>query len=153
MVRIKERYLLVNILYPSELGSRPHLPDVVLLNQPTTPDLTPQLLRRAIIAQVAALFGDYGSGALEGGNLQGKPTHSPSLPTPLRALTLFCSEISLPGNIDLDITNCTRVLPICLDSSDFHGFRARQGRQALRIPSGQDQWYHAQSRGGGDPSR
>ncbi|KAI0165596.1 hypothetical protein GGR57DRAFT_497068 [Xylariaceae sp. FL1272] len=83
MVRIKERYLLVNILYPSELGSRPHLPDVVLLNQPTTPDLSPQLLRRAITAQVAALFGDYGSGALEGGNLQGKPTYIPRLYPPL----------------------------------------------------------------------
>ncbi|KAI8628311.1 Rpp14 family protein [Xylariaceae sp. FL1651] len=66
MVRIKERYLLVNILYPSDLGSRPDLPDAVVINQPTSDQLTPALLLRAIRAEVAALFGDYGSGALEG---------------------------------------------------------------------------------------
>jgi ribonuclease P/MRP protein subunit POP5 len=72
MVRIKERYLLVNILYPTELGSQAGLPDVVVLNQPTSEELTPVPLLRAIRAEVAALFGDYGSGALEGGGLQGK---------------------------------------------------------------------------------
>ncbi|KAI1346536.1 Rpp14 family protein [Xylaria sp. FL0043] len=66
MVRIKERYLLVNILYPTELGTRPNLPDIVLLNQPTSSELTAIALLRAIRAEVAALFGDYGSGALEG---------------------------------------------------------------------------------------
>ena len=71
MVRIKERYLLVNILYPSELGTQAHLPDVVLVNQPTSADLTPQLLLRAVRNEVSALFGDYGAGALEGGGLQG----------------------------------------------------------------------------------
>ncbi|KAI1170346.1 Rpp14 family protein [Nemania sp. FL0916] len=72
MVRIKERYLLVNILYPTELGTRPNLPDVVVLNQPTTADLTPVALGRAVRAEVAALFGDYGSGALEGGGFSVK---------------------------------------------------------------------------------
>ncbi|KAI0904772.1 Rpp14 family protein [Ustulina deusta] len=72
MVRIKERYLLVNILYPTELGTRANLPDAVLLNQPTSNELTPAALLRAIRAEVAALFGDYGSGALEGGGLQVK---------------------------------------------------------------------------------
>ncbi|KAI0437377.1 Rpp14 family protein [Xylaria telfairii] len=73
MVRIKERYLLVNILYPTELGTRANLPDVVVLNQPTTGELTPIVLLRAIRAEVAALFGDYGSGALEGGGFSGNP--------------------------------------------------------------------------------
>ncbi|KAI1291501.1 Rpp14 family protein [Xylaria venustula] len=72
MVRIKERYLLVNILYPTELGTRANLPDVVLLNQPTSSELTPVGILRAVRAEVAALFGDYGSGALEGGGLQVK---------------------------------------------------------------------------------
>ncbi|RYC58666.1 hypothetical protein CHU98_g7540 [Xylaria longipes] len=71
MVRIKERYLLVNILYPTELGTRANLPDVVVLNQPTADELTPVALLRAIRAEVAALFGDYGSGALEGGGFSG----------------------------------------------------------------------------------
>ncbi|RYP53779.1 hypothetical protein DL769_010468 [Monosporascus sp. CRB-8-3] len=69
MVRIKERYLLVNILYPSELGTKPDVPDLVVLNQPTTDALTPQALLRAIRAEVANLFGDYGAGAMEGGSL------------------------------------------------------------------------------------
>ena len=72
MVRIKERYLLVNILYPSELGTNPKLPDVVLLNQPTTDALTPQALVRGIRAEIAELFGDFGSGAVEGSSLVGE---------------------------------------------------------------------------------
>ncbi|KAI1318288.1 Rpp14 family protein [Xylariaceae sp. FL0255] len=69
MVRIKERYLLVNILYPSKLGTKPELPDVVVVHQPTSDQLTVQNLLRAIRTEVATLFGDYGSGALEGGNM------------------------------------------------------------------------------------
>ncbi|KAI2621491.1 Rpp14 family protein [Hypomontagnella submonticulosa] len=69
MVRIKERYLLVKILYPDELGSRHDLPDIVVINQPTTDQLNPAALLRGIRAETASLFGDYGSGALEGGNL------------------------------------------------------------------------------------
>ncbi|KAI0889233.1 Rpp14 family protein [Annulohypoxylon maeteangense] len=69
MVRIKERYLLVKILYPNELGSRPDLPDVVVINQPTTDQLNSAALLRGIRAEVTNLFGDYGSGAIEGGNL------------------------------------------------------------------------------------
>ncbi|KAH9891479.1 Rpp14 family protein [Xylariomycetidae sp. FL2044] len=72
MVRIKERYLLVNILYPNALGSRPDLPDVVLVNQPTTDQLTPQSLLRALRGEVASLFGDYGSGAIEAGKVSVK---------------------------------------------------------------------------------
>jgi len=69
MVRIKERYLLVNILYPTELGSKRGVPDLVLLNAPTTDQLTPGALIRALRAEVAINFGDYGSGAIEGGGL------------------------------------------------------------------------------------
>ncbi|XXG98231.1 hypothetical protein Hte_004554 [Hypoxylon texense] len=72
MVRIKERYLLVKIIYPNELGSRPDVPDVVVLNQPTTDQLNPAALLRGLRAEVASLFGDYGSGAIEGGNLSVK---------------------------------------------------------------------------------
>ncbi|KAI6091262.1 Rpp14 family protein [Hypoxylon rubiginosum] len=72
MVRIKERYFLVKILYPGDLGSRPDIPDVVVLNQPTTDQLNPGALLRGIRAEVASLFGDYGSGAIEGGGLSVK---------------------------------------------------------------------------------
>ena len=67
MVRLKNRYLLVNILYP-ELESRKQnnspIPDTVLFNQPTTDALTLQILTRALRAEVLNLFGDYGSGAV-----------------------------------------------------------------------------------------
>ncbi|WYZ45198.1 hypothetical protein EsH8_VIII_000514 [Colletotrichum jinshuiense] len=68
MVRIKERYVLVNILYPPEPSKQQtsSVPDFVVLHQPTTGSLTPQSLLKAIRAEVATLFGDYGSGAIEG---------------------------------------------------------------------------------------
>lgn len=69
MVRIKERYLLVNILYPTELGSKRGVSDLVVLNSPTTEQLTPGALIRALRAEIAINFGDYGSGAIEGGGL------------------------------------------------------------------------------------
>ncbi|TVY30230.1 Ribonuclease P/MRP protein subunit POP5 [Lachnellula hyalina] len=66
MVRIKNRYLLVNILYPElEKGaSKSEIPDVISFNQPTTNALNAPTLLRGIRAGVADLFGDYGSGAI-----------------------------------------------------------------------------------------
>ncbi|RDA86779.1 hypothetical protein CP532_6371 [Ophiocordyceps camponoti-leonardi (nom. inval.)] len=70
MVRIKERYLLVNIIYTPDLsdstGQTAAVPDFVVRHQPTVDKLTPPMLLKAIRAEVATLFGDYGSGALEG---------------------------------------------------------------------------------------
>jgi ribonuclease P/MRP protein subunit POP5 len=73
MVRIKERYLLINILYPPDAPSkdRKNIPDFVLQHQPTVEKLTPQLLLKAVRAEIGQLFGDYGLGAL-GGHLSGK---------------------------------------------------------------------------------
>ncbi|KHN97938.1 Rpp14 family [Metarhizium album ARSEF 1941] len=68
MVRIKERYLLANIIYPPDArqptGAK--VPDVVLRHQPTVERVTPQTLLRAIRDEVGLLFGDLGRGALEG---------------------------------------------------------------------------------------
>ncbi|KAK2059899.1 Rpp14/Pop5 family protein, partial [Colletotrichum caudatum] len=82
MVRIKERYVLVNILYPpGDSKSRAsNVPDFVFMHQPTTGSLTPQSLLKAIRAEVAILFGDYGSGAIEG-NLQAVKYLSPATST------------------------------------------------------------------------
>lgn len=95
MVRIKERYLLVSIIYPPEPAGSRSL-DPIALHRPTLDKLTPQALLRAIRAQVALLFGDYGSGAFEGhlsGSLdplaQHTDTHTsprPSLPPSLPML-------------------------------------------------------------------
>ena len=71
MVRIKERYLLVNILYPEDAHEqgkakpRAKVPDFVAFNQPTTDALSSSGLSKAIRAEVATLFGDYGAGAVE----------------------------------------------------------------------------------------
>ena len=60
--------MLVNILYPDYSGpfSSSNVTDLVYFNQPTTDDLTPNLLSKAIRTEVAELFGDYGSGAIAG---------------------------------------------------------------------------------------
>lgn len=69
MVRFKERYLLVNILYPEAAPASQskgnNVPDLLLYNQPTADNLTAQALLRGIRAEVASLFGDFGSGAIE----------------------------------------------------------------------------------------
>ncbi|KAL2263186.1 hypothetical protein VTK26DRAFT_7841 [Humicola hyalothermophila] len=67
MVRLKDRYLLVNIVYtnvpPGQ--SKGPVPDLLLYNQPTSNELRPQLLLKGIRNEVAALFGDCGSGRVE----------------------------------------------------------------------------------------
>ena len=71
MVRIKNRYLLVNILYPElDETAQEGTPDVLAINQPTTDSLKIKELTGGIRGQVRQLFGDYGSGAVSD-NLQG----------------------------------------------------------------------------------
>ncbi|KAK4227633.1 hypothetical protein QBC38DRAFT_188163 [Podospora fimiseda] len=70
MVRLKDRYLLVHIIYPDTPSGQQQqqpassIPDVLLYNQPTSDALKPQFLLKAIRDEVAALFGDSGSGAV-----------------------------------------------------------------------------------------
>ncbi|KAL5325714.1 hypothetical protein ACEPPN_006844 [Leptodophora sp. 'Broadleaf-Isolate-01'] len=66
MVRLKHRYLLVNILYPEleKSQSKSNVPDIVVFNQPTSASLTNQALLRGLRAEISSLFGDYGSGAV-----------------------------------------------------------------------------------------
>ena len=75
MVRIKHRYLLLNILYPesdyqtlkNRGSARDPLPNIVQFHQPTSDDLTPQTLARAIRDQIALLYGDHGAGITNNG--------------------------------------------------------------------------------------
>ncbi|KAL9641207.1 MAG: hypothetical protein Q9204_000195 [Flavoplaca sp. TL-2023a] len=73
MVRIKHRYLLVNILYPEPPTSQPHqpldIPDSVSIYQPTSDELTPQLLAKAMRDQILLMYGDYGAGVTSTGLL------------------------------------------------------------------------------------
>ncbi|GAB1319106.1 RNA-binding protein pop5 [Madurella fahalii] len=67
MVRLKDRYLLVNIVYSDIPAgeSKGSVPDLLLYNQPTSDELRPQLLLKGIRSEVASLFGDCGSGAVD----------------------------------------------------------------------------------------
>ncbi|KAK3318639.1 Rpp14/Pop5 family-domain-containing protein [Apodospora peruviana] len=76
MVRLKDRYLLVTIIYsdvpagggvvqPNKDGAAGAVSDLLLFNQPTTNELRPQMLLKGIRSQVASLFGDCGSGAVD----------------------------------------------------------------------------------------
>ncbi|KAL8705043.1 MAG: hypothetical protein Q9201_001813 [Fulgogasparrea decipioides] len=75
MVRIKHRYLLVNILDPEPPPKFQHsrnpstAPYLLQFHRPTTDDLTPQLLARAIRDQILFMYGDYGSGITSTGLL------------------------------------------------------------------------------------
>ncbi|THZ07904.1 hypothetical protein D6C93_00799 [Aureobasidium pullulans] len=69
MVRLKHRYLLLNILYPdAETPTKPStdtgLPHVISFRRPSSDKLNAQLLARIIRDGVAELFGDYGSGMI-----------------------------------------------------------------------------------------
>ena len=71
MVRIKHRYLLVNILYPSGQAAQlkaanDDLPHVVQFHQPTPSEFNDEMLRRLIRNNVSELFGDYGIGMITG---------------------------------------------------------------------------------------
>ncbi|KAK3487635.1 Rpp14/Pop5 family-domain-containing protein [Neurospora hispaniola] len=66
MVRLKDRYLLVNIVYADiPPGQKGPVPDLLLYNQPTIGELRPQTILKGIRSQVNALFGDCGSGSVE----------------------------------------------------------------------------------------
>ena len=80
MVRIKHRYLLVNILYPDTTNTPDaarakggeDVPYTVQFHQPSPDRLDGKLLMKMIRDGVSELFGDYGSGMIAG-SLQGKP--------------------------------------------------------------------------------
>lgn len=92
MVRIKNRYLLVNVLYPDppDLNKPPSskpgstfqsLPAIIQFHRPTPDDLTPHLFARALKEQIALLYGDYGVGVTSSG-LSG--TNLPTSHFPIR---------------------------------------------------------------------
>ncbi|KAL8734256.1 MAG: hypothetical protein Q9181_003268 [Wetmoreana brouardii] len=80
MVRIKHRYLLVNILYPESQSKSQQLmrnahhtsaiPDILQFHRPTSDELTPQILAKAVRDQILFMYGDYGSGITSTGLLE-----------------------------------------------------------------------------------
>jgi len=72
MVRIKHRYLLVEILYPSQRSSSSSLTGSLSthlqIHAPTPDSLTPGLLANLLRDEIALIFGDWGVGKIGGGN-------------------------------------------------------------------------------------
>ena len=75
MVRLKHRYLLVNILYPDPKTTNVRIatetadqnaPYNLQFRQPSSQQLNIKILLRIIRDGVAELFGDYGSGKVAG---------------------------------------------------------------------------------------
>lgn len=95
MVRVKDRYLLVNIVYPEATTDKQTVPDFVALHQPTTDSLVHQHLVAAIKNEIRELFGDYGVGSVER-SLYGKAT--PTLPTPTPS-TVGLAHLDRQSNI------------------------------------------------------
>ncbi|KAI4741842.1 hypothetical protein E4T50_07743 [Aureobasidium sp. EXF-12298] len=87
MVRLKHRYLLVNILYPdSDTPTKPTsrdgpVPDVVSFRRPSSDKLNAQLLARMIRDGVTELFGDYGSGMIASSLVESVKYLSPATST------------------------------------------------------------------------
>lgn len=83
MVRIKHRYLLINILYPieaddakqSSLKVKDELPWTVRFRQPSQDTFNAKLLTTLIRKELEDLFGDYGSG-MTAGSLVGRSGRS-----------------------------------------------------------------------------
>lgn len=122
MVRIKERYLLVNIIYPPEPATKHKsaVPSFVVQHQPTVENLTTQLLLKAIRNEIAQLFGDHGSGAL-GGSLSGTLY--------LCAAHMFdnanhaISQVLVPSDINHHSQMPQRALPNALGGAYSYGSR------------------------------
>ncbi|KAJ5148174.1 hypothetical protein N7526_001526 [Penicillium atrosanguineum] len=81
MVRLKNRYLLVDILYPDPTTwpttkSKPLNPQSAHLSihSPTSDALTPGLLAKMIREEVAEMYGDWGVGKLGGASATGVNT-------------------------------------------------------------------------------
>ncbi|OJJ44948.1 hypothetical protein ASPZODRAFT_17860 [Penicilliopsis zonata CBS 506.65] len=74
MVRVKHRYLLLDILYPStstKPSSTSSSNRVLSIHAPTPDTLTPGLLAKMVREEVAEIFGDWGVGRLGGAGAGG----------------------------------------------------------------------------------
>lgn len=76
MVRLKNRYLLLDILYPDPASWPTHSKPLtaspqLAIHSPTSDALTPGLLAKMIREEVADLYGDWGVGRLGGASAIG----------------------------------------------------------------------------------
>lgn len=95
MVRLKQRYLLLDILYPDPSSwpsttkpiadtDNPETNNHLRIHSPTADTLSPGLLAKLIREQVSELFGDWGVGRLGGTNAGGVSGIPPSTVSTIR---------------------------------------------------------------------
>ena len=154
MVRLKHRYLLVNILYPdSDTLTKPtardgQVPNVVSFRRPSSDKLNAQLLARIIRDGVAELFGDYGSGMIAS-SLVGKSIYVNSA-RGKRTRELICSsEVSVSGHFYGHCSSFARTLSSCVGRSEFRHSSTTTHRSSLCHSSCQGVRNHSQGRGRG----
>lgn len=82
MVRVKERYLLVNIQYPEAQNLNLDIPNVIAWNQPTNNLLTTEKLVRIIRQTAEKYYGIFGRSCLETMSGMCYGSHSSSIPIP-----------------------------------------------------------------------
>lgn len=124
MVRLKHRYLLVNILYPEHSKEKAFLKDAageevpyaLQFSRPSDDRIDAKLLGRLIRDGVSDLFGDYGSGMIAS-SLQGKCNDTRS--SKVNLLTSR-SQIFLSSNKYSDHPSGARSLPLGLVCSCLH---------------------------------
>ena len=151
MVRIKYRYLLVNILYPDTAESESRsttkvsdksIPDLVQFHRPSPKDLQPQHLVRSIKDQVLHLYGDYGLGLISA-SLNSPAPHSLYGASLANAVN---SQVPLNRNLNSHRSMFTHTFSNRLVSSGFHDpaatyFQARL-YAALRDAGCTSLWYY-----------
>jgi len=134
MVRLKNRYLLVNILYPEleDRQGRAKVPDVVEFNQPTTDAFTAGSLLKGLRAEIANMFGDYGSGAVAE-SMTG--TVSGLIQMQRLLIYFLSSKISFFSDFNLYPPSLAGALQDCLGCTIAHDFcpSKRWRREELRV--------------------
>jgi hypothetical protein len=160
MVRIKHRYLLVNILYPEQearkskqsgSGGKDDLPYTVQFRRPGPEQLNGKLLTRLIREGVADLFGDYGSGMVSG-SLVGKNILVSACLLEYAAYSLD-SQVLLPSNKHSHHPCRPRTLPYGVGCIGFHNISSAEiSRSSLCHASRARFWHHPQGRRGSYPS-
>lgn len=151
MVRLKHRYLLVNILYPdSDTPSKSttrdgQVPDVVSFRRPSSDKLNAQLLARMIRDGVAELFGDYGSGMIASSLVGGF-----DLPQTQHVDTqlTFGSEISISCHFYGHHSSFARALSPSMGRSEFRDSLTATYRSSLCHSGRQSLGNNSQGRRG-----
>jgi hypothetical protein len=138
MVRIKHRYLLVNILYPNPETANVQpaksggntIPYAVRFRQPSSDRVDHGILLKAIRNGVETVFGDYGSGKIAS-SLQSKCSRISSY---THLLTTFQSQILVTSNKHRYCSHLKGPLPPGMGRVELCYQPSETRQSAVRLP-------------------